>query len=77
MIAAGRHIDAAAQQLLQSIERVRAYQPPPMTTGVQNYRFVDEPVAGESAQFPLSRGSIASAAESPSPKGVRPWALGG
>jgi putative ATP-grasp target RiPP len=47
-----------------------------MTTGVQNYRFVDEPLAGESAQFPLSRGPIVSAPdESPSPAGVRPWAL--
>lgn len=27
MIAAGQHIDAAGQQLLQAIERIRAYQP--------------------------------------------------
>jgi hypothetical protein len=27
MIAAGQHSDAATQQLLQTIERVRAYQP--------------------------------------------------
>jgi putative ATP-grasp target RiPP len=47
-----------------------------MTIAVQNYRFVDEPLAGDSAQVPLSRGSIASGVdERPSPDGVRPWGL--
>lgn len=42
----------------------------------QNYRFANEPLAGDSAQFPLSRGSMASDInESPSPAGVRPWGL--
>jgi putative ATP-grasp target RiPP len=39
-------------------------------------RFASDPITSESAQFPLSRGSIASAlGESPSPAGVRPWGL--
>ncbi|WP_052372731.1 putative ATP-grasp-modified RiPP [Amycolatopsis taiwanensis] len=47
-----------------------------MTTVAQNDRFTDEPLAGDSAQFPLSRGSIASGVdECPSPAGTRPWGL--
>ena len=39
-------------------------------------RFASDPIASETAQFPLSRGSITSAPdESPSPSGVRPWGL--
>ncbi|MCY7342088.1 MAG: putative ATP-grasp-modified RiPP [Pseudonocardia sp.] len=46
------------------------------TPAEQNYRFTDEPFAGYSAQFPLSRGAIASSPdEAPSPVGVRPWGL--
>ncbi len=42
----------------------------------QNDRFADEPLAGDSAQFPLSRGSVASGPDqAPSPVGVRPWGL--
>jgi putative ATP-grasp target RiPP len=42
----------------------------------QNYRFVNEPFAGDSAQFPLSRGTMASGIdEVPSPAGVRPWGV--
>lgn len=47
-----------------------------MTTAVQDDRFVDEPLAGDSAHFPLSRGSIASRVdEYPSAAGTRPWGL--
>ncbi len=40
------------------------------------YRFVDEPLAGHSAQFPLSRGFLGSGPDDePSREGVRPWGL--
>lgn len=46
-----------------------------MHTAVSD-RFASDPIASDSAQFPLSRGSISSAPdESPSPVGVRPWGL--
>ncbi|WP_236789645.1 putative ATP-grasp-modified RiPP [Amycolatopsis sp. GM8] len=44
------------------------------TEANQGYRFIAEPIAGESAQFPLSRGATASD-ESASPAGLRPWGL--
>lgn len=46
------------------------------TPAQQNDRFANEPLAGDSARFPLSRGSVASDIdEAPSPAGVRPWGL--
>lgn len=43
---------------------------------VHGYRFADEPLAGESAQFPLSRGATPlSSHRSASPAGLRPWGL--
>lgn len=44
--------------------------------GRDSYRFVDEPLAGDSAQFPLSRGFLGSSpGDEPSREGVRPWGL--
>lgn len=44
--------------------------------GQDSYRFVDEPLAGDSAQFPLSRGRLdSSPGDVPSREGVRPWGL--
>ncbi|OLZ43176.1 hypothetical protein BS329_40245 [Amycolatopsis coloradensis] len=41
-----------------------------------NAGFSDDPLVSHSAQFPLSRGRIASRPEEvPSPPGVRPWGL--
>lgn len=42
----------------------------------RNHRFANEPLASDSGQFPLSRGSVASGPdEVPSPAGLRPWCL--
>lgn len=44
--------------------------------GPDGYRFVDEPLSADSAQFPLSRGSLdSSPGDEPSREGVRPWGL--
>lgn len=44
--------------------------------GRDGYRFVDEPLAADSARFPLSRGSLdSSPGDEPSREGVRPWGL--
>lgn len=46
-----------------------------MTTATTE-RFMDDPIASDSTQFPLSRGSVSSAPEErPSPNGIRPWGL--
>jgi putative ATP-grasp target RiPP len=47
-----------------------------MTSAVAPSRFAANAFAGDSAQFPLSRGTFTSASdEIPSPEGVRPWGL--
>lgn len=46
-----------------------------MTTA-ESDRFAADPLASDSAQFPLSRGSLpTSLEETPSTAGVRPWGL--
>ncbi|WP_236795167.1 putative ATP-grasp-modified RiPP [Amycolatopsis sp. GM8] len=46
-----------------------------MTT-VESDRFAGDPLVSDSAQFPLSRGSLPTVAEErPSRTGIRPWGL--
>lgn len=46
-----------------------------MTTAIPE-RFMSDPIASDSAQFPLSRGSVSSGPdEAPSSAGMRPWGL--
>lgn len=48
-----------------------------MTAILDSTRFADDPIAGDSAQFPLARpfGTRLDGSDTPSPEGVRPWNL--